>query len=198
MTEVATWLAQHNVTFLTVGATVAALIIASIVILIVSRLLHQWLTYLQACLHLGYDTATMIPRLITGGLWAVTIILILNFWGVSVGGLWTLLVSAVTLIGVGFLATWTMISNFTASFFLTLWRPFNIGQTVEILPENLKGRVVNRNLMFTTLRDENGSVLQVPNNLFFQKLFRVSGQGDTEPCLFEAHDGAHVTSLAPK
>jgi small-conductance mechanosensitive channel len=43
-----------------------------------------------------------------------------------------------------------------------------------MLPENLKGRVMDRNLMFTTLSEESGSVLQIPNNLFFQKIFRVS------------------------
>src|SRR3974377_180360 len=116
--------------------------------------------------------------LITGGLWLVAAILILNFWGVSVGGLWALLASIATIIGVGVLATWALISNFTASVFLTLWRPFQLGQTVEILPENLKGRVIERNLMFTALQEDGGSVLQVPNNLFFQKLFRVSGQGE--------------------
>ena len=67
-----------------------------------------------------------------------------------------------------------MTSNFTASFFLVLWRPFHVGQTVEVLPENLKGRVVGRNLMFTTLSEDSGSVLQIPNSLFFQKIFRVS------------------------
>lgn len=114
--------------------TIAILIVASIVILSLSRFLRRWLTYLQARLHLSYDTTVVITRLLTGELWFVTAVLILNFWGVSVGGLWTFLVGTVTIIGVGFLATWTMISNFTASFFLTLWRPFHIGQTVEILP----------------------------------------------------------------
>jgi small-conductance mechanosensitive channel len=70
-------------------------------------------------------------------------------------------------------------SNFTASFFLVLWGPFHVGQTVEILPENLKGRVVDRNLMFTTLSEDSGSVLQIPNSLFFQKIFRVSGDQKT-------------------
>ena len=75
----------------------------------------------------------------------------------------------------GFLATWAMVSNVTASLFLTIWHPFRLGDTVELLPENLKGRAIDRNLMFTVLREESGSVLQVPNNLFFQKIFRVSG-----------------------
>ena len=87
-----------------------------------------------------------------------------------------------------------MISNFTASFFLVLWRPFHFGQTVEMLPENLKGRVIDRNLMFTTLSEESGSVIQIPNNLFFQKIFRVSGNVSDVPVatvnLHEHSDGA--------
>jgi small-conductance mechanosensitive channel len=68
-----------------------------------------------------------------------------------------------------------MVSNITASFFITIWRPFHLGHTIELLPENLKGRVIGRNMMFTVVRKQNGTLLQVPNNLFFQKMFRVSG-----------------------
>jgi hypothetical protein len=31
--------------------------------------------------------------------------------------------------------------------------------------------------MFTALREEGGTILQIPNNLFFQKMFRVGGGG---------------------
>ena len=194
MNDTVTWLDQHNVNILTVGATVAILITAFIAILILSRLLHRWLAYLQVRLRLTFDTTVMITRLITSILWFITVIFILSIWGVSVGGLWTLLVSTATIIGVGFLATWTMISNFTASFFLTLWRPFHLGQTVEILPENLRGRMTDRDLMFTTLREESGSILQIPNNLFFQKPFRVSGEPASS--WSDSHEKVRAPSLA--
>jgi small-conductance mechanosensitive channel len=172
MSAIVEWLSQHNISFLAIVMTATFMIAAAITI----RLLRQWLTYLQVRFHLTDETTFLIARVMTGGLWLIAIAVILNVWGVSLGGLWTVLVSTVTIIGVGFLATWTMISNFTASLFLTLWRPFHLGQTVEMLPEKLGGRVTERNLMFTTLREESGSVLQIPNNLFFQKLFRVSGE----------------------
>jgi hypothetical protein len=44
---------------------------------------------------------------------------------------------------------------------------------VSLLPEDLKGRVVDRTTMFTVLREESGATLMIPNNLFFQKIFRV-------------------------
>lgn len=102
--------------------------------------------------------------------------LILQLWGLSVSGLWALLASVAALIGVGFLAVWTIISNMTASFFITIWHPFRLGETVELLPDGLSGRVIDRNLMFTVLREERGTILHVPNNFFFQKVFRVTAE----------------------
>ena len=174
MTQIIEWLNQHNINAVNAISTVVILLLASIVIPILSRLLNQWLTYLQSPLNFTDNTNSIINRVIIAVLWALIVFIILDVWGIGLAGVWAVLVSAVTIIGVGFIATWAMTSNFTASFFLALWRPFHVGQTVEVLPENLKGRVVGRNLMFTTLSEESGSVLQIPNSLFFQKMFRVS------------------------
>jgi small-conductance mechanosensitive channel len=95
-------------------------------------------------------------------------------------------VSAATIIGVGFLATWTMISNVTASFFIAFWRPFHLGDTIEMLPENLSGRVIDHNLMFVVVRENSGAIIQIPNNLFFQKMFKVSG--NSNKTLFEEYE----------
>jgi hypothetical protein len=97
------------------------------------------------------------------------------------------LVSAATVIGVGFLATWTMISNITASFFIAFWRPFHLGDDIEILPESHKGRVIDSNLMFVVARESSGAVIQIPNNLFFQKMFRVTSTS-SERTLFEQYE----------
>jgi small-conductance mechanosensitive channel len=115
----------------------------------------------------------LIPRIVGSVVWLVVALIILGLWGLDVSGIWALLISAAAVIGVGFLAVWTIVSNITASLFLSVWRPFKLGQTVEVLPENLKGRVIDRNLMFTVLRDGEDRVLQVPNNFFFRKMFWV-------------------------
>ena len=177
------WFDQANISVPLLLATVALIIFALIAILALNRLMRGWLRSAEARVHLSYETALTVTRVVSGGLWLVTALLVLNVWGGSVSGVWTLLASAIAVVGVGFLAVWTMVSNVTASFFISLWRPFRLGQTVEILPEALKGRVIDRNLMFTVLRDEEGNLLQVPNNLFFQKMFRVSDRG--KPSLFE-------------
>src|SRR5262245_53085520 len=176
------WLDQANIPMPLLLATVALIIFALIAILALNRLLRGWLRRAETTVHLSYETALTLTRVVSGGLWLVTALLVLNLWGISVSGLWTLLASAIAVIGVGFLAVWTMVSNVTASFFISLWRPFRLGQTVEIMPENLKGRVIDRSLMYTVLRDADGNLLHLPNNLFFQQMFRVSAQGN--PSLF--------------
>ena len=174
MTQIIEWLNQHNINVVNAISTLAILLLASITIPTLNRFLRQWLINLQSRLHITDKSYFIISRVITAVLWTLTVFIVLNVWGIGLGGVWAILVSVITIIGVGFIATWAMTSNFTASFFPVLWRPFHVGQTVEVLPENLKGRVVGRNLMFTTLSEDSGSVLQIPNSLFFQKMFRVS------------------------
>lgn len=93
---------------------------------------------------------------------------------------WTALTALFGLIAVGFFAVWSVLSNTLCAMLLILVRPFDIGDWVEIPGEagGIKGKAVNFNLIYTTLRAEDGALLQVPNNLFFQKpLRRVAGDG---------------------
>ena len=192
MDQIANWFGQQYEILITLLVSAGLMIVASIVIFLVSRMFERWLTRIEARLNLPYETVSIASRAICGTLWVITALLVLEVWGVDMNGVWTLMVSVATIIGVGFLATWTLISNFTASFFITIWRPFHLGQVVEILPDNLKGRVIDRNLMFTALREENGSVIEVPNSLFFQKVFRVIGRREKSP--FELLESIETTS----
>jgi small-conductance mechanosensitive channel len=167
------WLGGNHV-----GEVVSTLLMIALAWLAIGflrrRILRKVLLRPEIRFHLPYENILFISRVITGCAWILVVLVVLDIWNVNVTGIWTLVVSAAAIIGVGFLAVWTIISNITASLFLTIWRPFRLGHRVEVLPENLRGRVIDRNMMFTVLREEKGQVLQVPNNLFFQKIFRVS------------------------
>ncbi len=186
MNDLAVWFDRHNVSAMVVLATIGVVIGAFVLSYLLKRPLRDFLRQLASRLRLPYETVLTLTRLLIGALWIVAAMLVLEIWGVSVGGLWTVLVSVATIVGVGFLATWTMISNITASFFIAFWRPFRLGDTVEMLPENLSGRVIDINLMFIVVRENSGAVIQIPNNLFFQKMFRVSG--NSNKTLFEEYE----------
>jgi small-conductance mechanosensitive channel len=168
------WLAKSNFSLVSLIETVMVIVAAFIAVTFINRFMAGSIRGLEQRLSLPEETLLGFTRVMKVIVWLIAALLILSLWGVKVSGLWTLLVTTATIIGVGFLAVWAMISNVTANLFITIWRPFQLGDTVELLPENLKGRVIVRNLMFTVLREENGARLHVPNNLFFQKIFRVS------------------------
>jgi hypothetical protein len=185
MNPVSEWLAWAGIPAGTVVSTIAIPVVSAFVILMVTRALSRLLHGLRPRIHMHPNAVTVVTRTVGGVLWVCAGLLLIDAWGVSVGGLWTVLVSIITAVGVGFLAVWTMVSNVTASLFIAIWRPFHFGETVEMLPEGLRGRVTDRNLMFTTIYESNGTVLHIPNNLFFQKMFRVGGDAE-----FAGLDGA--------
>jgi small-conductance mechanosensitive channel len=186
MNDLAVWLDRHNISVMAVLATVGLVVGAFALSYLLKRPLQDSLRQLASRVRLPYETVLTTTRLLIGTLWIVVAMLVLEIWGISVGGLWTLLVSAATIVGVGFLATWTMVSNITASFFIALWRPFHLGDDIEIVPENLRGRVIDSNLMFVVVRENGGAVIQIPNNLFFQKMFKVIGSSNKT--LFEEYE----------
>jgi small-conductance mechanosensitive channel len=180
------WIGRQNVSVIAVLATIGVLIGAFLLSRLLRRRLQASVRQLADRLRLPYETVLTAIRLLLGALWIIAALLALEILGVSVGGLWTLLASAAAVVGVGFLATWTMISNVTASFFLAFWRPFHLGDKIEMLPENLSGRVIDRNLMFVVVREDGGAVIHIPNNLFFQKMFKISGSSTKS--LFEEYE----------
>lgn len=108
--------------------------------------------------------------------WAGLLIVVgacLHPFGVNIG---TYILSVLGLIAIGFVAVWSVLSNISCTFLLILIKPFLVDDVVELMEiageSNVKGRVVDLNLIFTTLKTEDGDEIKIPNNLFFQKVIR--------------------------
>lgn len=82
------------------------------------------------------------------------------------------LAGVMALIAGGFVAFWSVLSNILCAIILLIARPFMLGDRLTFPGDNnLTGEVSDFNLLFTTLLTDDGKLLQVPNSLFFQKLF---------------------------
>ena len=93
--------------------------------------------------------------------------------GIDLKGLWSILVPILSLVAIGFVAMWSILSHMLASILIVIFRPFEVGDRVEIVGDDLVlGEVTDLNPVYTTLRAEDGGTLQVPNNLFFQKALK--------------------------
>ncbi|WP_428388440.1 mechanosensitive ion channel domain-containing protein [Mucisphaera sp.] len=92
-------------------------------------------------------------------------------------GAWASLTAILAMIAIGFVAVWSVLSNILCSFILMIARPFMIGDTIEVMGDGWKGRVVDFSLLYTTLEPQQGGLVQVPNNLLFQRaIHRLPGE----------------------
>lgn len=159
---------------------------AGIVIVLAALLLSRMLRRLIVTLHDAKHLAPiMARRLQTFRRWTimvVTVLVLMQVFGVF-GNAWALISAGLATLALGFVAAWSMLSNATAALLLLTFRPFRLGDTVELVEPAgtaIGGRVVDINLMYTTLRTESvesedaegPGVLHIPNNLFFQKVVR--------------------------
>ena len=110
-------------------------------------------------------------------IWIAAFVLLLEIFGVSLGGLWTVLSAMLAIVGIGFVAVWSILSNTLCTFVILIFHPFAVGDEIEFAGEPVRGKVVDLNFIYTTLRCEDGSHMQVPNNLFFQKVLKRRASG---------------------
>jgi small-conductance mechanosensitive channel len=157
--------------------------IASIVTVAVALLLYQGVRRSTRVLVMrGRLSDIMALRLRLVARWVLvlgTLLIVLQQTGVFREA-WALLTAVATALAVGFVASWSVLSNATAALLLLVYQPFRVGDEVEIVENDgkvvVKGRVVDLNLFFTTVLGED-SALRVPNNLFVQKYSRVRRAG---------------------
>lgn len=99
--------------------------------------------------------------------------------GVKISAIVASLLTVSAMIAVGFIAVWSVLSNFLCSFLIILFKPFRIGDDIEITElvggSGLRGKVVDFNIMYTSILEhgempeEEKALIRIPNNTFFQK-----------------------------
>lgn len=127
-------------------------------------------------------------RLIGFVIHAGALLLVLQQLGVSGTVLWTAFTGFAAVGAVAFFAAWSVLSNIFCALLIFTTRPFRLHDHIELLENGekpgLKGRVIDINLIYTTLEEINhpngAAVLQIPNSLFFQRTTRL-WRGSTQP-----------------
>lgn len=96
------------------------------------------------------------------------------------------LTAVLATLAIGFVAVWSVLSNFLCTFLLILMKPFSVHDQVDF-PEaagTVKGKVVDLNLISTTLVNEQGEYFHVPNSMFYQRVVKIT-RGDQKITLEE-------------
>jgi len=136
---------------------------------VVSFLLDRLFTFLAVRTSLTEADLMPLRSLVRWGIRIVAIIIILGVLGFEIGGIWAMLSTVLAMVAIGFVAVWSLLSNTTSTLLILFLRPFQVGDDIELAGEPVQGRVIDLNFFYTTLLGSDGRLLQVPNNLFFQR-----------------------------
>lgn len=163
---------------------VAVPVLQILLIIFVAWLLHRLFKRVikRASQHYEFPHELLMPvhAVVRWIIIAGAVLLILERLGVSASVLWSAFTGFATVGAVAFFAAWSVLSNLFCAFLIFTVGPFRVGDHIEILDTADKpgalGRVVDINLLYTTLEDATapapGTLIQIPNALIFQRLVR--------------------------
>ena len=148
--------------------TIAVLIGTGLTYLIVANFVNR----ISNKYHYESNRKVFVRKILTVALLIFSFFFIVSIWGLNLKNIWIFVTSVVGLIAIGFFALWSILSNIIAGLLLYITNPIQIGKKVQIIPENIEGRVINIELMFVMLEDEDGNTFEIPNNMFFQRIIK--------------------------
>lgn len=148
-------------------------LIFSIIALFIITVLFQFIKYYtkktQRKLNLKMNRYFAIRRFTSLFSILLFFIFLVFIWGIDFSNIWISLTGFVAMIAVAFFAVWSLIGNILAGLILYFTSPFKIDDTIEIMPDEIKGKVLAINTFFTLLIDDNENYINIPNSLLFQK-----------------------------
>ncbi len=159
---------QHSDVLKALGWTFLILVVAALIFFRIKRVMD----FLADRAHFSRLALTPLRVLLRYGTLVVAFALVLQAWGYETKTLLAGLVTILGLVAIGFVAVWSILSNFMCTFVLIVFKPFSVGDDLDFPADSVSGKVVDVTLLWTSLRTPDGAIFQVPNNMFFQKIFK--------------------------
>lgn len=126
-----------------------------VVALLLSQALKRLINVLRDLKHVSPQIAARLHAVRRWSIVLLTVLVVLEALGIFHGA-WALISTALAALALGFVAAWSVLSNATAALLVLIFRPFRVGDEVEMLdPSNgfpVGGRVLDMNLLYTTLQ----------------------------------------------
>ena len=103
--------------------------------------------------------------------YGLAVIVITLVWGVGLQEFSVFISSFLAVVGIGFVAQWSILSNLTASVILFFSHPLRLGDRVRVLDKDFDwtGIVEDISGFYLFMRTDDGRRITIPTNLVIQK-----------------------------
>ncbi|MBE8568554.1 mechanosensitive ion channel domain-containing protein, partial [Vibrio sp. OPT46] len=91
--------------------------------------------------------------------------------------------SIFAVLGVAFIAQWSILSNITASFLIFFVFPYRVGDRIKVVDkdEDICGEIQEISMFHVLIKHDNGNLITYPNNQILQKAVLKLAKNKPEP-----------------
>lgn len=103
--------------------------------------------------------------------------------GIGYGDVSLFLSSIFAVLGVAFIAQWSILSNITASFLIFFVFPYRVGDRIKVVEkdEDICGEIQEISMFHVLIKHDNGNLITYPNNQILQKAVLKLAKNKPEP-----------------
>jgi small-conductance mechanosensitive channel len=103
------------------------------------------------------------------------LIFLAGIWNIDRSQLMVFITSTITLVGVGFIAQWSILANVTSSLILFFNHPMKLGEEIQILDKeyDINGTLMDISFFFLYIKTEEGEIITIPNSVVLSKVIKI-------------------------
>lgn len=148
--------------------SLAALLLLSLLRMLIYRAIGR----LANRFHLDTERIRMTRRVTHLAYFSILTLFLIGIWGLESKDLLFFVSSTLTVLGIGFFAQWSILSNITAGIVLFFYHPVKLGDHIKIYDKeyDVQGELMDISVFFMHIRTPEGRHVTVPNNVALQKM----------------------------
>ena len=158
-----------------IGLSMAALIFILVFLSLSRRLIVRF-----ARKHGFHERRLFYVKKVNALIFVIVLLLLLSIiWGFDIEGLPVYFASFFGIVGIAFFASWSILSNITASLIIFFSYRIGIGDNIRIVDgeSSITGKVKDMNMFTVILETGEGQSVTYPNNLILQKPVQLFKEG---------------------
>jgi len=151
-------------------------LVVILILVTINFIFRKWSYRIAQQLHLGPERRKITYKIVNLMLFLLGAVSIIAIWGVGQKSLIVFLTSTLTVLGIGFFAQWSILSNITAGLLLFFNHPMRIGDRIKFVDKDnpVEGTITDISMFFTHIRTIDEDNITIPNSLVIQKIISIT------------------------
>jgi small-conductance mechanosensitive channel len=152
------------------------------VLLLINFAIRKWSYRISQKFELGLERRRITTKIVNLLLLLIGAISIAGIWGLDQKELFVFLTSTFTVLGVGFFATWSILSNITSGLLLYFNHPLHIGDHIKIMDKEapVEGTLKDISVFFMHIETLEGETVTIPNSVVTQKTISIKSSEENK------------------